>query len=91
MKSNSKPIFIDGRPVTHDMLIQEASNIEKQANVLDIIIELLEAKETAFKQGDTFSMKYFVQSGGLSKLTQVLIDVQEDLIDISNSVCPDEM
>ena len=84
-------IKLNGRPVTHDKLLQEASNIEKQTNVLDIIIGLLDAKETSFSQGDMFTAKYFVQSGGLNQVIQALIDMQENLVEISNNICPDEI
>lgn len=90
MNLNNKQIFIEDKPVTRDKLLQESVNVEKQANVLDIVIELLDSKEMAFKQGDMFTLKYFIQSGGLDNLTNVLKDIQENLIVISNNICPDE-
>lgn len=89
--NKTQQIKLAGKPVTHDKLLQESSGIEKQANVLDIVIELLGTKELAYEQGDQFSLKYFIASGGLNKVTDVLKDIQENLIVISNNICPDEL
>ena len=87
---NEKKITINGNKVTFDYLFKKADELIGVKNTLDSSRDLIDLLNSVFSNGDDFSFKYFIQTGGLTRLELLLEDVSKRLETISNSICPDE-
>ncbi|RGI31861.1 hypothetical protein [Melissococcus sp. OM08-11BH] len=87
---NEKKLTINGNKVTFDYLFKKADELIGVKNTIDSSRDLIDLINNVFSSGDDFSIKYFIQSGGLERLELSLEDVSKRLETISNSICPDE-
>lgn len=87
---NEKKLTINGNKVTFDYLFKKADELIGVKNTIDSSRDLIDLINNVFSNGDDFSFKYFIQSGGLERLELSLEDVSKRLETISNSICPDE-
>lgn len=87
MKNNE--IKIDGKTVTEKRLVDASEELINLSEVLELAIMVLEEKGYQLSRGDEFALKFFIQSKGLEKIEDALNQVNDKLIKISNSICPD--
>lgn len=91
MKSNSKPIFIDGKPVTDKHLLKVATELTALSELVQLARQPLEMLNYSAIKNDDFLFKHYIQSGGLQCLENNLEAIQNKIQELSNKICPDEM
>lgn len=88
MKSNNIG-KIDGREVTTKQLEKYAKELLKLSTRLDLVVKMLSAVSYQNIQGDEFATSFFMKSGQLDTVVDFLQDCQEDVLQVSNEICPD--
>ena len=91
MQSNSKPIFIDGKPVTEEYLLNIATELTSLAELVKLVRQPLEMLNYSVIKNDEFLFQNYLHTGGLQCLENNLEDIQNKIQNISNNICPDEM
>ena len=91
MKSNSKPIFIDGKPVTEEYLLDIATELTTLSEYVELVRQPLELINLASVNKDTLTVNHYIYSGKLQCLENNLEAIQNKVQELSNKICPDEM
>ena len=91
MKVNNKQIFIEGKPVTEDYLLNIATELTSLSELIQLVRQPLEMLDYSVTKNDEFVFKYYILTGGLQCLENNLEDIQNKILKISNNICPDEM
>ncbi|MHC5269668.1 hypothetical protein ACYSNO_10850 [Enterococcus sp. LJL98] len=79
---------INGLEVTTKHLEKNAIDLTKLSTRLDLVVKLLSNVNYQRLQGDEFSMTYFFD-GQLTNVIDFLQDCQEEILEVSNEICPD--
>lgn len=76
--------------MTNEKLMKQSCELIKVWNQTDVIYRLLENMQYQIKQGDNFPLNHFIVNGGLDSLLDNLVDIKDDILEISNDLCPNE-
>ncbi|MDT2709558.1 hypothetical protein P7E05_13335 [Enterococcus gallinarum] len=76
--------------MTNENLMKQSCELIKVFNQTDVIYRLLENMQYQIKQGDNLPLKHFIVNGGLDSLLDNLADIKDDILEISNDLCPNE-
>lgn len=82
-------ILIRGKVLTHEKLGDEAENLRKLYTQLCVANQSLGRLTVAQQKGDWFTIQFIIQSGEISDLIDLIDDIKEKVVKISNEICPD--
>lgn len=90
MKENKKDVTVCDKKLTNEFAMKQSCDLIKVFNQTDVIYRLLENMQYQLNQKDDLAFKYFILNGGLDSLLDNLADIKDDILEISNLLCPDE-
>ncbi|MBF0011904.1 hypothetical protein HAX40_13105 [Enterococcus casseliflavus] len=76
--------------MTNEKLMKQSCELIKVWNQTDVIYRLLENMQYQLTQGDNLPLNHFIVNGGLDSLLDNLADIKDDILEISNDLCPNE-
>lgn len=90
-KMNSKQIFIEGKPVTEEYLLNMATELTTLSEYVELVRQPLDLINLASVNKDTLTVSHYIYSGKLQCLENNLEAIQNKIQELSNKICPDEM
>lgn len=90
MNLNNKQIFIEGKQVTEDYLLDVATELTTVTDLVKLIRQPIGLLNHASVRKEQEIINYYIYSGSLSCLENNLIELEKKIQELSNSICPDE-
>ncbi|WP_341514828.1 hypothetical protein AAC591_08800 [Lactiplantibacillus plantarum] len=76
--------------MTNKELFQQAKELDKSRICLSMVMDYLDTINYAFTNGDKFSVMYFFADHRMDNVGENLQQIIENMLQISNAICPDE-
>lgn len=87
--NNENLVKIDGVEIDSTFLMKKALTLTAVATQTSLLIRLLEGLEFDCKHGGGLNLEHFIETNGLSELTDGLTHIKEQVQEISDAICPD--
>jgi hypothetical protein len=89
MEKQEKIALINKKPVTAELLYENACGLTDISQELQVITDLLETVGYFASKKDTFAIDYLISQNKLDNAVDVLQTIQRKIQDVSNDICPD--
>lgn len=90
MKKEEKTILINKKQVTGDLLYKQACKLTNLSQELKLAVDFIDHL-CVDSRVDKDTLNAFINSDSLGNATDVLQNIQHELDEVSNSICPDEI
>ena len=90
MKKEEKLVLINKKQVTGDLLYKQACKLTNLSQELKLAVDFIDHL-CVDSRVDKDTLNAFINSGSLGNTTDVLQNIQHEIDEVSNSICPDEV
>ncbi|MCI1921764.1 MAG: hypothetical protein LKJ22_07530 [Liquorilactobacillus nagelii] len=90
MEKKEKVILINKKQVTGDLLYKQACKLTNLSQELELAVDFI-GHLCVDSEVDKETLYGFINSGSLNNTTDVLQNIQYEIGEVSNSICPDEV
>ena len=88
MEKQEKIVLINKKTLTAELLYEQACQLANLSQELNLAVDFIDHL-CIDSRVDKGTLNAFIASGSLSNVTDVLQNIQHDISDISNDICPD--